>query len=353
LYTLGITLTIRNLHPINNMPAVKKSAKRIQKESVWRNLQSLAFKYKNALFVDANNVSSKQISMLRQKLRAIDAQMIMGKNTLMKAALKASMKKPEAGDSDYEDRKDEWYQNDNIPKIIDQLVLNTNIIFTNGDLSKIKDILDSEARPSAAKPGMIAPAEVTVPAGPTGLDPKQTSFFQTLQIQTKIVKAQIEIVTEKQVIWVGDKIGATEAALLDKLKIYPFEYKMHVRKVLQNGSVFDAAVLEISSDDILAKFRKAINNQASAGLGLGVPNKASAPHTILNGFKNLVAVSAMSGFEFPQAKKMLDAAKNAPAAGAPAAAAAGGAKAAAEPEKEEEEENVDMGGLFGDEDDGY
>merc|ERR1719235_1309722 len=152
----------------------------------------------------------------------------------MKAALKASMKKPEADDSDYEDRKDEWYQNDNIPKIMDQLVLNTNIIFTNGDLSVIKEILDSESRPSAAKAGMIAPAEVTIPAGPTGLDPKQTSFFQTLQIQTKIVKAQIDIVTEKQVIWVGDKIGATEAALLDKLKIYPFEYKMHVKKVLQN-----------------------------------------------------------------------------------------------------------------------
>jgi large subunit ribosomal protein LP0 len=292
--------------------------------------------------------------MLRQKLRAIDAHMIMGKNTLMKAALKASMKKPDPEDEDYEDRKDEWYQNDNIPKIMDQLVLNTNIIFTNGDLSKVKDILDSESRPSAAKPGMIAPAEVTVPAGPTGLDPKQTSFFQTLQIQTKIVKAQIEIVTEKQVIWIGDKIGATEAALLDKLKIYPFEYKMHVRKVLQNGSVFDAAVLDISTDDILAKFRKAISNQASAGLGLGVPNKASAPHTLLNGFKNLVAVSAMSGFEFPQAKAMLDAAKNAPAAGAGPAAAAGGAKAAAAVEEEkEEEEDVDMGGLFGDDDDGY
>lgn len=279
--------------------------------------------------------------------------MIMGKNTLMKAALKASMKKPDPEDSDYEDRKDEWYENPNIPKIMDQLILNTNIIFTNGDLSKVKDILDSESRPSAAKPGMIAPSEVTVPAGPTGLDPKQTSFFQTLQIQTKIVKAQIEIVTEKQVIWVGDKIGATEAALLDKLKIYPFEYKMHVKKVLQNGSVFDAAVLEISSDDILAKFRKAINNQASAGLGLGVPNKASAPHSLLNGFKNLVAVSAMSGFEFPQAKAMLDAAKNAPAAGAgPAAGGATKAAAAVEEEKEEEED-VDMGGLFGDEEEDY
>merc|ERR1711907_211811 len=124
-----------------------------------------------------------------------------------------------------------------------------------------------------------------------------------------------DIVAEKQVIWVGDKIGATEAALLDKLKIYPFEYKMHVKKVLQNGSVFDAKVLEISEADILAKFKRAIGIQADLGLGLGVPNKASAPHPLLNGFKNLVAVSAASGYEFPQAKAMLEAAKNAPAAG--------------------------------------
>lgn len=335
------------------MPAAKKSEKRLKKEAIWRRLQTLAFKYKNALFVDADNVSSKQISMLRQKLRAIDAQMIMGKNTLMKAALKASMKKPDPEDSDYEDRKDEWYQNDNIQKIMDQLVLNTNIIFTNGDLAQVKEVLYTETRPSGAKAGMIAPSAVTIPAGPTGLDPKQTSFFQTLQIQTKIVKAQIDIVTEKQVIWVGDKIGATEAALLDKLKIYPFEYKMHIKKVLQNGSVFDAAVLEISTDDILAKFKRAIGIQADLGLGLGVPNAASAPHTLLNGFKNLVAVSAASGYEFPQAKAMLEAAKNAPAGGAPAA---GGATAAAPKEEEkveEEEEDVDMGGLFGGDDDDY
>lgn len=279
--------------------------------------------------------------------------MIMGKNTLMKAALKASIQKPQEDDSDYEDRKDEWFENANIPMIMDQLVLNTNIIFTNGDLSQVKEVLDSESRPSAAKAGMIAPSEVTIPAGPTGLDPKQTSFFQTLQIQTKIVKAQIEIVTEKQVIWVGDKIGATEAALLDKLKIYPFEYKMHVTKVLQNGSIFDAAVLEITPESILAKFKKAIGVQASLGLGLGVPNKASAPHTLLNGFKNLVAVSAASGYEFPQAKAMLEAAKNAPAAGAGAVATTTAAAAPKEEEKVEEEEDVDMGGLFGGDDDDY
>lgn len=194
---------------------------------------------------------------------------------------------------------------------------------------------------------MIAPDNVTIPAGPTGLDPKQTSFFQQLQIQTKIVKTQIEIVAEKQVIFKGDKIGSTEATLLDKLKIYPFEYKMEIKKVLQNGSIFEPAVLSLSNEVLIAKFKNAIKLTASVSLALGYSTKASAPHTLLNGFKNLVGVSAVGGFEFKQAKAMLEAAKNAPAA----VAAPTATKAAAQAEeKKEEVEDVDMGGLFGGDD---
>jgi ribosomal protein L10 len=69
------------------MPAEKKSEKRIKKEAYWDRLQDTVAKYKNCLFIDANNVSSRQIANIRQKLRGIDAVMIMGKNTLMKASL--------------------------------------------------------------------------------------------------------------------------------------------------------------------------------------------------------------------------------------------------------------------------
>jgi large subunit ribosomal protein LP0 len=124
---------------------------------------------------------------------------------------------------------------------------------------------------------------------------------------------------------------------------------MEVKQVLQNGSMFSAKVLDIDEAAILSKFKNAIGIQASLSLGIGFPTKASAPHSLLNGFKNLVAVSVASGFEFPQAQAMLNAAKSAPAAGAgPAAAAPAAAK---KEEKEEEAEDVNMGGLFGDEDD--
>jgi large subunit ribosomal protein LP0 len=330
------------------MPIKKKTEKRVKKENYYERIQEQAQKYSNCLFVNADNVSSLQISKLRARLRNIGAYMIMGKNTLMKSALTHANTKPEPDDEDYESRKDNWAFSPSIEKIIGQLRGNTNLIFTNGDLAEVKTILDSEVRESPAKAGMIAPKDVSVPVGPTGLDPKQTNFFQTLQIQTKIVKGQIDIIAEKQVIFVDTKVDSTQAALLDKLKIYPFEYKMKVTKILQNENLFDAAVLDLSTELILAKFKKAIGYQTAIALECGTPTVSSAPHSLLNGFKNLIAASCMSGYEFDQATAFLSAAASAPRAGG------GGAAAAAAPKEEkqekEEEEDVDMGGLFGDDD---
>jgi len=222
---------------------------------------------------------------------------------------------------------------------------NTGIIFTNGNLSTIKEILDSETRGAPAKAGSIAPDDVIIKAGPTGLDPKQTSFFQTLNIQTKINKSQVEIITEKQIIHAGDKVEATHAALLDKLKITPFSYKMHVKHVYDNGKMIDPKVLDIKSADIVASFKKAITNLASASLGSGYIVKAAAPHLIGNAFKNLVGVTYETAFTFKQAEALKNAASS-----AAAAPAAGGAAPKEEEKAEEEEADMAVGGMFGEED---
>ena len=106
----------------------------------------------------------------------------------MKAALNHKMKKPEEGDVDFQERKDSWKECDELDKICNLLKGNTGIIFVSGDLADVKKVIDDQAREAPAKIGAIAPSEVWIRAGPTGLDPKQTSFFQQLNIQTKIVK---------------------------------------------------------------------------------------------------------------------------------------------------------------------
>lgn len=266
----------------------------------------------------------------------------------MKAALNRKMVKAEEGDADYEDRKG-FKPQPELEKIINLLKGNTGIIFSNGDLSEIKKILDEESREAPAKVGSVAPDDVWIRAGSTGLDPKQTSFFQQLNIQTKIVKTQIEIVGDKKIITAGIKIESSQCALLDKLKIRPFSYKMGVKRVYDDGSVFAPEVLDITPEDIRNKFKKAISNLASISLATGYITKPAIPHLLANAFKNLAAVTFSSDVTFKQAEKLKEAAKNAVSVVASAPVAAEKKDAKKEEEKPKEEEaDVDMGGLFGD-----
>jgi len=90
----------------------------------------------------------------------------------MKAALNHKMKEPVAEDFDYEERKGVYKPCPELDKLINLLKGNTGLIFSNGDLSDIKKIIDAQSREAPAKVGIIAPDDVWIRAGPTGLDPK-------------------------------------------------------------------------------------------------------------------------------------------------------------------------------------
>merc|ERR1712187_30033 len=159
---------------------------------------------------------------------------------------------------------------------------NVGFVFTNSDLSEIRKVIESNVRPAPARVGAIAPIDVIVPKGPTGCDPGQTAFFQTLQIATKITKGQIEMVNDTNLIEEGEKVTASQAALLQKLGIEPFTYGMLLSKVYDSGSLVDAKGVDITDDVLASKFSQALCLLASISLSLGFPTQASVPHSIVN-----------------------------------------------------------------------
>lgn len=167
-----------------------------------------------------------------------------------------------------------------------------------------------------------------------------------MNIQTKIVKGQVEIVNPVKVISTDDKISAGQAALLDKLKIRPFEYKMHIKNVLDNGAIYPPAVLSITVESVLERFTAAAQNVTALSLGSGYVTSAAATHLVLNAFKNLAAASFGSGFGFKQADHLKASAGSRPAAAATAAPTAAKVEVKKE-EPKEEEADIDMGDLFG------
>ena len=63
------------------------------------------------------------------------------------------------------------------------------------------------------------------------MGPEKTSFFQALAIPTKITKGTIEIIKDVDIIKAGDRVGMSEATLLNMLKISPFSYGLVISKV--------------------------------------------------------------------------------------------------------------------------
>lgn len=312
------------------------------KAKYFTKLAELFDEYPKCFIVGVDNVGSKQMQQIRVSLRN-HAVVLNGKNTMIRKALRGKLE-----------------VNPGLEKLLPHIKENIGFVFTKGDLADVRDRIVGNKVAAPAKAGALAPVDVKVPPQNTGLGPEKTSFFQALQIPTKIAKGTIEILTEVHLIKKGDKVGASEATLLNMLKIYPFSYGLVVRQVYDNGSTYDPEILDITPEVLRAKFMEGVSNIAALSLAVGYPTKVSVPHSVINGFKNLVAVAVESDLSFKQAEKMLEILKDpakfaaltaaaAPKAAAPAAAAKetkAAAPAKEEKKEEEEEEDGGFGGLF-------
>lgn len=291
--------------------------------------------YSKVFVVIVDNVGSQQMNITRKQMRG-KAEILMGKNTLMRKVLKDFL----------EENPEHFHASLDV-----KMKGNVGFVFTNFDLPKIRDLILANRVPAPARIGAIAPVDVIVPAGPTGCDPGQTSFFQVLQIPTKIVKGQIEITNQVNLIKKGEKVGSSESALLAKLNIKPFSYGLGIDCIFDNGSMFSVDVLDIDEAQILSKFSAAMSSLAAVSLQIGYPTQASLPHSIGNAFKHLVAITVnLDTYSFKQAEpyKAFLADPSAFAAAAPAAtggAAAAPAAAAAPPAPKEEEVDALDGGM--------
>mmetsp|Transcript_39812 Transcript_39812/g.83697 ORF Transcript_39812/g.83697 Transcript_39812/m.83697 type:complete len:264 (-) Transcript_39812:417-1208(-) len=236
---------------------------------------------------------------------------------------------------------------------------NVGFVFTNGDLGDIRAVLESNVRPAPARVGAVAPIDVIVPKGPTGCDPGQTAFFQTLQIQTKITRGQIEMTSDTHLITQGEKVTASQAALLQKLSIEPFTYGMVLKQVYDSGSLFDAKVLDITDDVLAAKFVAALNAISKLSLALNMPTEASVTHSVANAFKAILSITVeLENYTFDKAeiyKAYLADPSAFAGSGGGGGGGGGGEEAAAEeeapPEEEEAPPAVDMFGGAGDDGD--
>lgn len=320
------------LSAFERLPFEELTVKKQKKVKYVEKLKSYLSEYKNFLVINVDNVGSKQLQSVRIALRG-QAKVLMGKNTVIR---KIFREHPDPA----------------IQEAVSIVKGNIGFVFTNeSDLKGMRDMIESEKVPAAARVGLVSPCDVWIEAGPTGLDPGQTTWFQTMNIATKIVRGSIEIITRNQLVREGQTVNASMVALMGKLEIKPFFFGVTVKQVFEAGSLYAAKILDLSEDDLLAKFFNAVAKVAAVSLAVHYPTEAAVPHLMVSTFKKVLAVSIETEYTFeeskmykdlladPEALAKLQAAAAAGAAGGDAAAPA--AAAAAEEESSDDDDDDD------------
>ncbi|EPQ54353.1 hypothetical protein GLOTRDRAFT_62947 [Gloeophyllum trabeum ATCC 11539] len=309
-------------------------ATRAAKEVYFQKLKDLISKYPSIFLVNVDNVGSNQMHQIRVALRGKGV-VLMGKNTMVRRAIRSIIT--------------EFPQ---LERLVPHVKGNIGFVFTSADLKEIRDLITANKVAAPARAGALAPKDVFVAAGNTGMEPGKTSFFQALGIPTKIARGTIEIVSEIKVVTAGTRVGPSEAALLNMLNISPFTYGMTVVQIFDSGNIFSPDVLDVSDEELLGRFLTGIKTIAALSLALHYPTLASVTHSLVNSYKNLIAIALATDYTFEGAEKAKEYLANPEAfavAAAPVAESAAAAEVpkAEEKEEEKEESDEDMGfGLF-------
>jgi len=310
-------------------------ATRADKELYFIKLKELIVKYPSIFLVNVDNVGSNQMHQIRVALRGKGV-VLMGKNTMVRRALRTVL----AENPQYE-------------RLLPHIKGNIGFVFTADDLKEVRDIIIANKVAAPARAGAFAPKDVSVPAGNTGMEPGKTSFFQALGIPTKIARGTIEIVSDIKVVTAGTRVGSSEATLLNMLNISPFTYGMTVVQIFDQGNAFAPHILDVDEKELIERFLSGIKSIAAISLALKYPTIVSVTHSLVNSYKNLIAIALATEYTFEGAEKAKEYLANPDAfavAAAPAAETAAAAdipKEEAKPAEEEAESDDDMGfGLF-------
>ena len=153
---------------------------RQKKALYFQKLQNILEEYNKIFVVEVKHVTSKQVADIRKALRG-QALLLFGKKTMIRRCMNKFV---------------EDHPGHPIEKLIPLVHGNVGLVFVNGDMANVREIILNNKVPAPARVGVVAHVDVIVPAGPTGCDPGQTSWFQALNIATKINRGQIEIIND-------------------------------------------------------------------------------------------------------------------------------------------------------------
>ncbi len=203
-------------------------------------------RYDSVGVVAITGIPSRQLQDMRRNLHG-SAELRVSRNTLLARALDAT----ENG-------------RDQLTEFVSGQV---GLIGTNQNPFSLFQQLEASKTSAPINAGEIAPNDIIVPEGDTGIDPGPfVGELQSVGANARIEEGSIQVLEDSVVLEAGEEVSADLSNVLTELGIEPKEVGLDLRAVFADGVLFEPDDLEI---DIEA-YRADISAAAARGRNLAI-----------------------------------------------------------------------------------
>jgi large subunit ribosomal protein L10 len=221
--------------------------------------------YKTVAVMQLNGKPDRLLQAARNRLKG-EAKIITGRKSLLHKILESG---------------------EHTKPLAKELTGTSAIILSNTEPFELYRKFRSNAIKLAAKPKQIAPEDIEVKAGETGVAPGQAvTELKQAGIDVQIQKGKVVIAKDKVVVKKGAQVSLQLAKALHTLNIAPFEAFIEPRAVASEGMVFTSEVLNINPAKTAQNVANAFRSAMTLSLELGIVNRYTVVTLIEKAYRN-------------------------------------------------------------------
>ncbi|WP_254537930.1 50S ribosomal protein L10 [Halomarina litorea] len=203
-------------------------------------------RYESVGVVNLAGIPSRQLQAMRKDLHGT-AELRVSRNTLMVRALEEV--------------------DDGLEQLVEHIEGQVGLIGTNDNPFGLYKQLEESKTPAPINAGEVAPNDIVIPEGDTGIDPGPfVGELQQVGADARIQDGSIQVLSDSTVLEAGEEVDAQLSNVLSELGIEPKEVGLDLRGVYSDGVFFDPEELAIDVEE----YRADIESAVAAGRNLSV-----------------------------------------------------------------------------------
>ena len=245
------------------------------------NLKKLLKEGQVIALVDMMEVPAVQLQEIRDNIRDLMT-LRMSRNTLIKRAIEELAE--EANDPKF-------------AKLAECLEKGAAIVITDMNPFKLYKTLEDGKAPAPIKAGAIAPNDIVVEKGSTGMPPGPfLGELKSAGLPAVIDKGKIAIRDDTVIVKEGEVVSPKVAVVLSALGIKPTTVGLDLLAAYEDGIVYTSDVLKIDEDEFVQNIQSAFTSAFNLSVNAAIPTTETTEAILQKAFTEAKAVSIESAF---------------------------------------------------------